>query len=187
MRRLQDIEPRLFFILVAFAFTVTLLGAYLYLFKREVLEISRLRAEKHEILDEFELQKAQLADTRIRALQAEVAELGTALYGQGGQMTPSQLISYVIAKLDGLSSRRGVQLLSIRPEARSQIALFEETPFSIEVKGAYRELYAWLQDAERELHPMVVKQFQIAPAGRAGGSLAMTVRVVSYRALEDGV
>ena len=60
---------------------------------------------------------------------------------------------------------------------------FTEMPFDVEVTGRYFDLFAWLQDAERELRPMVVKQFQLIPHPQEK-LLQMSLRVVSYQPLE---
>lgn len=182
---LAALQPRTLLILIVLTFLVTLLGAYVYLLNRDVLEIAHLRDEKHQILGEFEREKTQTGDAQIRRLRSEIAKLDAAVYGQGGQMSPTQLVSYVIRKLDDLSARHDIQLMSIQPEARTHVRLFEETPFAVAVKGSYFRLYAWLQDVERALSPMVVKQFRITPRDGEDTPLTMTLRIVSYRLLED--
>ncbi|MGF1613425.1 MAG: hypothetical protein ACFCVA_05805 [Gammaproteobacteria bacterium] len=179
-------EPRTLLIVVASMFLITLLGAYGLLFKPELAELVQLEAEKRELIRDVQGGEGPTGETRMRHLQAEIDRLQGVLQGLAGPMTPSHLVAHVIGQLDAVSARHSVQLVSVQPGARSRVQWFEEMTFAIEVQGAYGDLYAWLQDAERQLRPMVVRQFQIAPRDREGGGVTLALRMVSYRSLEDG-
>lgn len=179
-------EPRTLLMLIVSMFLITLLGAYGLLFKPELAELAHLQAEKRELIKDLQRGEGATGETRMRHLQAEIDRLQGVLHGLAGDVTASQLVAHVISRLDAVSARHSVQLVSVQPGARSRLQWFEEMPFAIEVQGTYGDLYAWLQDAERQLRPMVVRQFQIAPRDRDGTEVALALRMVSYRSLEDG-
>ena len=183
--RLQHVPPRTLAIALTGVFVTTVLGAYFLLFDGDLKEFSRLtRTHSDSVRSMAATQRDATDDAQIAGLIDQIEGLKMQLYGEGGkgaQRPVSQMTSYVIGRLDQLSSRHGVQLESVRPGERGQVLSFAEVPFDVEVTGEYFDLFAWLLDAEQALRPMIVKQFHLRPASGADG-LQMKLRVVSYRA-----
>ena len=183
--QLARIEPRTLRLALLGVLATLVLGGYFYGFKSELVEYDRLGRLHLQSEEELASRQGGASDARIETLQREVAELETRLYGKGLPQPPSQMVSHIIAQLDRLAVHHRVGLVSVKPGRRGEVLSFAEVPFDVEVTGSYFDLYAWLQDAESELRPMVVKQFRMSPGGRDRAVL-MSLRVVSYRAPRFG-
>lgn len=175
---LQQLRPPIVLLGMLAVAGMTLLGAYLYLFKGDVSEFSRLRQVRTQ--SALDVAAQEIDGAVLSRMEQHVEKLEAALYGNGSRLSPNQMVPHIIGQLDRLSGRHGVQLLSVKPGDAAKVLMFEEVPFDVAVNGEYFNLFAWLKDAETELRPMVFKQFQILPAGREG-QLTMSLRVVSYR------
>ncbi len=180
---LQQVQPRVLLLTMMAVGILTLLAAYFYLFKAPIVEFVQLRQILTQSLLDMEAEKTGLDDRQIGRIQNEIEGLKTRLYGKGSELSPSQMVPYVIGELDRLSGPHQVQLISVKPGSVVRVLMFEEVPFDIEVTGKYFDLFSWLQRVEVELRPMVVKQIKLAPLGRQD-SLKMKLRVVSYRPSE---
>ncbi len=180
-RLLAQFEPRVILLLLAGGLVITVLGAYAWFFKLDIAEFDRLHQARSESQRDFEAERDRANDERIGALENKIEALRNTLYGNGVDLPGSQMVSYIITQLDRLSVLHGVRLVSVNPGETGEVLAFSEVPFDVEVAGRYLNLYAWLEDAERELRPLVVKQFLLEPRPETDG-LRMNLRLVSYRA-----
>ena len=119
----------------------------------------------------------------ISATESELESIRKALYGGASELAPEKLESFVIDRLDRISVQRDVALMSVKPDESDTVLMFDEFPYDVDVSGDYFAIYAWLQDVEEELRPMIVKQFALDPDGK-GGRVKMKLRLVSYRPRE---
>lgn len=180
---LMQAEPRLLLLALSVIFFMTPVAAYLYLFKGGINEYTQLKELSGTSKREVALESQAVSSEQLQHINAEIDTLQERLYGKKLALPPNQMVSYVIGQLDQLALRHGIGLVSVKPGNQSRVFSFTEVPFDVEVTGRYFDLFAWLQDAERELQPMVVKQFQLIPQ-RQEKRLKMSVRVVSYQPLE---
>lgn len=162
---------------------MTGLAGHLYVLKKPTAELSQTKDEF------FNLRRAhptgEPVEDRIGQVSAEVAALREKLQGAGPQLAANEMVAFVIGRLDRLARHQQVQLVSVQPGDIAQVFDFDEIPFHVEVVGGYFRLVDWLQDAERELGPMIVKSFDISPA--SGDELRrMRLTMVSYRAQDAG-
>ena len=178
---LARLEPRTLRLALLGTLAVVLLGAYFYGFKGELKEFDQLGRLHLQSEEELASREGAAGEVRIAVLEEEIAALDARLYGKGLPQPPSQMVSHIIGQLDALAVRHRVDLMSVKPGPRGEVLSFAEVPFDVEIAGGYFDLFAWLQEAETELRPMVVKQFRMAPGARDAG-IQMSLRVVSYRA-----
>jgi len=177
---LKDVPPSQLTVLLVAAFAFTLLASYLYLFKGPWQTYTGLKQSR--VFMEGKVGGGNL-EGEIRGLQQEVEGLSRQLYGEGAAVPSQKLIATNIDRLDRISARHEVRLESVQPAEPQTVRLFTEVPLAIRVSGAYLNLYAWLHEVERELGPMVVKQFDLLP--KVGGKeLIMNLKMVSYVPLE---
>ncbi len=181
---LQQVQPRMLILLLGSVVVLTATGAYLYLFKNDLKEMKELRRIYSQSVKTVSIQEQALDEFDLDQLRQQVIDLKSRLYGKRANMHPGQMVSSIIGELDVVATRNSVRLLGVTPGARAELLGFEEVPFDVEVKGRYFDLYNWLQDAERELRPMVVKQFHLIPSS-PGDDVRMELRVVSYRPPES--
>ncbi len=159
------------------------LGGYLYVLKPPLQEIRQLAEEgAGNLLAESAIEEVGAA--RLARLEADVEALRERLYGASSQVPPDRMESWVINRLDRLSMRHAVQLVSVSPEDRKAVLSFDELPYHVHVRAGYFDLFAWLNEVERELRPLLVKEFELSSAGQEG-LVGMKLRLVSYRARED--
>lgn len=153
-------------------------AGYLYLLKKPLLTLSGTQDEF------FNLRRARPPDepveARIATVEAELETLRAKLQGAGPKLAANEMVAFVIGRLDKLARRQRVQLVSVEPGNIAKVFEFDEIPFHVEVIGGYFRLVDWLHDAERELGPMVIKSFDIAPAP-GEDSRRMRLTMVSYR------
>ena len=180
----EQIQPRMLLIATSSVVVLTLLSAYLYLFKDPLKEYSQLRQIRTQAILDVKSEQLGVDNQQMNRLEDDIEKLKERLYGKGSRLSPSQMVPYVIGELDRLTGPYRVQLVSVKPGSVSKVLMFDEVPFDIEVAGGYFDLCGWLQQVEAELRPMVVKQFQVSPTS-AEKRLKMNLRVVSYRPSED--
>ena len=95
-----------------------------------------------------------------------------------------QVESYVIGKLQKISWRNDVDLVSVKPATGQQVQIFSEVLFNIELIGEYDDIYRWLWDAKNELGFVVVKEYGMRRRDNVDNNprLLTTVSLASYRA-----
>jgi Tfp pilus assembly protein PilO len=92
--------------------------------------------------------------------------------------------SFVIDALDRVSVRHDVKLESVTPGTVTQVVMFTELPYQVQVTGNYFSLFEWFRDVENELRPMVVKNFEMEK-GRGSERIEMSLQIVAYRAEDE--
>ncbi|NIR31004.1 MAG: type 4a pilus biogenesis protein PilO [Gammaproteobacteria bacterium] len=180
---LEGVEPRMLLLILFSAVGLTVTAAYFYMLEAPIKDYVRLHRLANASAMEIRTERREVSDARVRQLEQEVERLEQTLYGQTPQLASSEMVSYIIGQLDVLAKRHGVQLVGVKPGSVARVLMFEEIPFDVEVSGSYVHLFDWLQEAERALHPMVMKEFHIAE-GAGHPRLNMKLRVVSYRPYE---
>ena len=163
----------------AFA-ALTLLAGHLYVVKPSLGKLRALEVQGPQ--DTLENVTAAVAEgeVAIATLEAELEGLRDGLYGGPSDLPPEKTESYIIARLDRISERHAVELVSVKPGDGKEVLMFDELLYEVEVKGRFFALVEWLREMERELRPMVVNEFELKPEAQAG-RVAMKLRLASYR------
>ena len=93
----------------------------------------------------------------------------------------------MIGRLQEISWRNQVELVSVAPQDGQQVRIFRETLFNIELIGEYRNVYRWLWDAKNELGFVVVKEYSMSRRDTIDDHprLLAEVSLASYRADES--
>ncbi len=178
----NNVEPRMLIFLMLSIIALTLTGSFVYVFKEPLKSYQ----QNHRMLEllQGEVTRGVPIDVEIAKVGKTIEELNLSLHGSGPKLPVNQMIAYVIGKLDLIARRHAVQLASVSPDKSTQVFMFEEIPFHVEITGSYFSLFDWLHDVENELGPMVVKQFDIEAMPKQG-QRRMKLVVVSYRAGEE--
>ena len=115
---------------------------------------------------------------------ASIEELKFRLHGDMANLPLKQVESYVIGKLQKISWRNDVDLVSVEPAAGQRVQIFNEVLFNIELIGEYDDIYRWLWDAKNELGFVVVKEYGMRRRDNVDEDprLSTTVSLASYRA-----
>lgn len=174
----QQVKPQTLLLLMGSIILLTLLAAYLYLFKQPLVEyrnaLQTLDSLKNAVNPGIS-PSSQIESTRLNVLQLEKK-----LLGPDPQLPINQKFAAMIGKLDAISSHHSVQLHSVTPGEVMKVFIFQELPINIEITGSYFSLFDWLQQVENELKTVTVKQFEISPNIETSGR-SMKLQLASYQ------
>ena len=173
----------LVFVLVAII-GMTFLAAWLYLFKAPMAEFQRLAVQVEKSRVDRDRQQRTDVGNLLNDARVEIDSLRSRLYGKREHVSSNEMIPYIIARLNGLAQGLRVNLLGVKPSQVQQVLMFDEVAFDVSVSGNYIDIVTWLKGVERELHPMVVKQFDMLNSNTPG-ELQIRLRIVSYRPREE--
>lgn len=123
-------------------------------------------------------------DKQLQERHASIEELKFRLHGDMANLPLKQVESYVIGRLQKISWRNEVDLISVKPASGQQVQIFSEMLFNIELVGEYDNIYHWLWDAKNELGFVVVKEYGMKRRDNSDDNprLLTTVSLASYRA-----
>jgi len=123
-------------------------------------------------------------DQQLQQHHASIEELKFRLHGDMANLPLKQVESYVIGKLQKISWRNDVDLVSVKPASGQKVQIFTEMLFNVELVGEYDNIYRWLWDAKNELGFVVVKEYGMKrnDSNDDNPRLATTVSLASYRA-----
>ena len=159
---------------------LTLLAGHLYLVRPAQAKLEELDATGPQATLESVTTDLNEGTLALAALEPELEELRDRLYGGPSSLPPEKVESYIIERLDGISGRHAIELVSVTPGDAKEVLMFDEIVYEVEVKGEFFSLVAWLRELEEELRPMVVNEFNLKPATK-GRRVGMKLRLASYR------
>jgi type II secretory pathway component PulM len=147
------------------------------------LKAYRSALEAREVL-ELSASQGQAVSQQLAGLQAEVEAVRRELHGDMANLPEKQLESFVIGRLQGISWRNNVELMSVEPAAGETVQMFSESLFKVTLSGDYFDLYGWLQDINTELGFVVIKEYEMRPLEDVPTNprLAVNLTIASYRA-----
>lgn len=158
----------------------TFLASYLYLFKSPIAEFNQLGKLVERTRINRDRQRQSDVRDLLQTTADEVATLRNKLYGKGEYIPASEMVPFIIGRLDRLSGGQNVQLRSVTPRPTQKVLMFEEIAFDIIVIGKFLDIVTWLRNVEDELSPMIVKQFYMLNTN-SDSQLKTKLRLVSYR------
>jgi len=145
----------------------------------------RVVSQQVAVLEEAKENSPNL-EQHLQARHAKIEDLKFRLHGDISNLPFKQIESYVIGRLQKISWRNQVELVSVKPQAGQQVRIFRETLFNIELIGEYENIYRWLWDAKNELGFVVVKEYSMSRRDVIDDHprLLAEVSLASYRADE---
>ena len=137
------------------------------------------------VLEEAQANSPNL-EQHLQERSARIEELKFELNGDITNLPFKQVESYVLGRLQKISWRNNVELVSVEPASGQQIQIFRELLFNIEIVGEYDDIYRWLWDAKNELGFTVVKEYAMRRRDDIDDHprLLAEVSLASYRAEE---
>ena len=137
------------------------------------------------VLEEAQIDGDDL-DQQLQERHASIKDLRYRLHGDMANLPFKQVESYVIGRLQKISWRNDVELVSVKPAAGQQVQIFREMLFNIELVGEYNNIYRWLWDTRNELGFVVVKEYTMRrnDENDENPRLLADVSLSSYRAEE---
>jgi len=177
---LNDLRPESALVAMLALGALVLLGGHLYLLRPSLANFREVESKGPQAT--LESLTGALADGRlaVTALETELEQLRKRLYGGPADLPIEKTESYIIDRLDRISGRHGIELVSVKPGEAKEVLMFDEFLYEVEVKGDFFALVAWLREVEEDLRPMVVNEFNVKPEPQRE-SVAMKLRLASYR------
>lgn len=164
---------------------LVLVAAVMYGFVPKVKELIALR-ESYAVLTQT-TKNAQGAAGEIEHLQQQIEDLTVRLRGDMANLPARQMESFIIGRLQKISWRNDVTLVSVEPTVGESVEMYREVLFSVELTGDYFDLLAWLGDVSGELGFVVIKDFQLGVASPDPDNPKLTTRLklAAYRVIQD--
>jgi len=143
----------------------------------------RSAAKAVAVLEDAQENNADL-EQQLREREANIEELKYRLHGDMANLPLKQVESYVIGRLQKISWRNDVDLISVEPASGQPVQTFSEVLFNIELIGEYDNIYRWLWDAKNELGFVVVKEYGMRRRDNIDNNprLLTNISLASYRA-----
>jgi len=163
--------------------TLALLIAALFMYVLlPQIKTYRQGLETLEILEGVASQGEAVSE-QLAKLTAEVGGLDRQLYGDMANLPEEQLESFVIGRLQAISWRNAVELVSIEPATGETVQVFQESLFRVELAGSYFDLYEWLREINDELGFVVIKEYEMLPIEDVADNpnLSVNLTIASYR------
>lgn len=179
---LRDVRPQTLLAAMVAIAALTLLGGYLYIVKPSLARIHSLESGESIATVEMLRSEADQSNLAIVATEGLLEGLRKQLYGGPSDLPPEKVESYIVDRLDSISARHAVELVSVKPGEAHRVLMFDELLYEVEVKGEFFALAAWLWELEDELRPLVVNGFDLRPLAQ-GPWVGMKLRLASYRPL----
>ena len=124
-------------------------------------------------------------EAQLDTLRTEVASLERTLNGDASSLPAKQMEAFVIGRLQTISWRNDMILVSVQPSDGTPLNEFRELIFDVEIRGGYFDFFDWLQNIDEELGFVVVKRFEMIGENRSPDSdspaLKIKLTMAAYR------
>ena len=178
----KQVKPQMLAILLASLILLSITAGYLYVLKQPVQDFRQAR-QTLELL-ETEMQTGVPVESQVELFKQQVAQLHQQLHGNGQKLPLNQMIAFVMGQMDSIAASHDVKLISVEPGNIEKIFIFQELPFHVVVTGNYFSLFDWLDQVERDLGPIVIKEFELTSEPNSA-IRRFTLTLVSYQFAED--
>lgn len=113
----------------------------------------------------------------------EIDRLSRRLHGDSAHLPLQQMESFVIGRLQKISWKHGIELISVRPGEGAEVEQFREILFTVELEGGYLPVHRWLSSVREELGFVVIKEFTLVRSDDSpvDPRLRATLTMASYR------
>ena len=176
---IKQVEPKNIYLIMISLIALVLLAAYLYAFKHPWSRFITWQLQLQEMQGE-QIQNSKL-HLELEQLRNDITILKQTLQGNHSGLHAKQLESYLITQLDQMAERHGVILNGVTPGSKTEVLMFNELPFHIQITGAYEHLYSWLDEVETKLGPIAVKKFEIHSRDNSNEIQELRLTIVSYQ------
>lgn len=135
-------------------------------------------------LRELIANKEQL-DEQHTKLEQEVEIMKRKLKGDMANLPEKKIEAYIIGELQNISWNHEINLIGVKPVKGSEIQMFQEILFNVQLSGEYFDLYEWLLDLRDQLGFIVIKSLELNSINQndADTSLLMKLTIASYKSL----
>jgi Tfp pilus assembly protein PilO len=183
-RLTRQLRPETLIGIAGTVVVVTAMAGHFWLLKPAIDRYGELDQERVLTALQLDQERGKVEPAAMATISTEVDELRSQVIGGHANVPLPQMESFVIDALDRVSVRHDVKLESVTPGTVTQVVMFTELPYQVQVTGNYFSLFEWFRDVENELRPMVVKNFEMEK-GRGSERIEMSLQIVAYRAEDE--
>ena len=178
---LVRMEPRQLRLILGGAALLLLAALVMYLLVPQVKTYRKLTGD-HALLLQAGDNRQALAG-QLDAVKKEIQRLRQGLHGELGDLPATRVESVIVGKMQDISWRHQVNLVSIQPLPGEPVQSFQSLLFDVNVEGDYFALVNWLREVNQAMGFMVVEEYALTPIERPGepSRLAMKLHMVAYR------
>lgn len=156
----QYIQPQTLVFLLLSITVLFVLSAYFYILKSPWEKHTQARTTMSQL--EKQLQHSVSYQKRITDQQDAIKQLKKQLSAIHYNSPDNQVTTSLIAQLDQLARQSEIEIVNVMPEKTSQILMFKERIYRIEIKGSYFQIFNWIYLLEHASSSIVIKQFEIS-------------------------
>lgn len=178
----KQVKPRMLAFLLISLILFTITAGFLYVLKQPFQDFR----EAQQTLDLLatEIQTGVPLGDQVELFQKQNAQLHQKLHSDSRKLPLNQMIAFVIGRMDKIAESHDVKLISVEPGHGEKIFMFQELPFHVAVNGDYFSLFDWLDQVERDLGPIVIKNFELTSEPNSAVR-RLTLTLVSYQFVQD--
>lgn len=113
-----------------------------------------------------------------------VEKLKRRIHGGAMDLPEKNIESYIIGKLQTMSWKNRIELVSIKPTAWKTVKFYKELLFDVELNGDYFNLHKWLKQMSSEMGFIVIKRLENKKISASSDKVMMSVTIAYYRIIE---
>jgi hypothetical protein len=178
---LEKLDPRQLRLLIGGGFALLIAVLFTYVLLPQIKVYRKESATLHAL--EQAAARAEGVGLQLSQLAGAVEALEKQLHGDMANLPANQLEAFVIGRLQAISWRNNVELLSVEPNNGETLSTFTESLFEVELGGEYADLFTWLRDIKDELGFVVIKEYDMRSVENVADNpkLAVKLTIASYR------
>ncbi len=180
-RLLQHIDPKVMRLLLLSS--LLLLGTVMFSF----MLLPEIKSHRSLLETRGQLQQIVESGSDLPGVlveeHANVEQISHRLHGDMADLPMEQMEAYIIGRLQKISWRTGVELVSVQPTQGQTVHIFREILFGVELATKYLDFFDWLRQLNQELGFVVIKDYEMTPMDRRESDPVLKVKLTmaSYR------
>ena len=182
---LSQITQKLLFMLLAGFALLLLVTTSVYGILPQIKDM-KVGLLKRAELKELVTNKGEL-DEQIYDLAKGAEKLKHDLRGDMANLPEKKMEAFIIGELQNISWNHEIDLIGVKPVKGSEIQMFQEVLFKVQLSGEYFNFYKWLQELRSQLGFIVIKDLELNAFNSEENDtlLLMKLTVASYKRMEE--
>ncbi len=177
-------QKTLFLILMGFALLMLATSSVYGIFP-QIKEMNSDLSKRTE-LKELVSNKDQL-DEQKNNLVEKIEKIKRDLRGDMANLPEKKIEAFIIGELQNISWNHEINLIGVKPVKGSEIQMFQEVLFKVQLSGEYFDLYEWLLELRNQLGFIVIKNLELNSSNDSSNDalLLMKLTIASYKSIKE--
>ena len=126
-------------------------------------------------------------DKQKSILVENIEQIKRDLRGDMANLPEKKMESFIIGELQNISWNHEIDLMGVKPVKGSEIQMFQEILFKVQLSGEYFDLYKWLHELRNQLGFIVIKNLELKPLNGNDRDtlLFMNLTIASYKSNKE--